>query len=349
VEFTTTTSLPYPVKAAIRLDNQLHFHPRHYCLGLARGVVSRAGAVYERTRAHRVATGHSCVSVSTDRGTADRVVLATHLPFLNRGGFFARAHPHRSYALSMRLHETAPEAMYINAEDPTRSLRPAAGGRLIVGGEGHKTGDDPDTRRRYSALEAWARSRFDVDAVEQRWSAQDYVTVDGLPYIGQLTRRERRVLVATGYRKWGMTNGTAAAQILADTILERDNPWREAFDARRLTPRPSLTSFVRENVEVARHFLRDRFARPAATLDTLPPGQGRIAEHEGKRVACYRDEAGSTHVVAPSCTHLGCEVTFNTAERTWDCPCHGSRFDVQGHVLEGPAVEDLPSEQSAAD
>lgn len=208
-EFTTTTELPYPVKAAVRLDDQRHFHPRRYCVGLARRIVSMGGAVHQDTRVLQVTTEPCGASVTTDRGTVtgDIAVLATHLPFLHRGGFFARAHPYRSYALSLRVRGDAPGAMYISAEDPTRSLRPAPGRRLIVGGEGHKTGQDPDTRERYATLEAWTRSCFDVEAIEQRWSAQDYVTVDGLPYVGRLGRNEARVLVATGFRKWGMTNG----------------------------------------------------------------------------------------------------------------------------------------------
>jgi Rieske Fe-S protein len=300
-----------------------------------------------------VTTGSSGVSVTTARGTvtADFAVLATHLPFLDRGGFFARAHPYRSYALSMRLRGDVPEAMCISAEDPTRSLRPAPGARLIVGGEGHKSGRDPDTRQRYAALEAWARSRFDVEEIEQRWSAQDYLTVDGLPYVGRLRRNEERVLVATGFRKWGMTNGTAAAQMLADAILGRDNAWQHAFDATRLAPRSSLVSFVRENIDVARRFLGDRFARPrVGTPSTLAAGQAGIIDYENRRTACYREQDGSIHAVSPTCTHLGCEVTFNTAERTWDCPCHGSRFDIDGHVLEAPAVQDLqPRNSTAAD
>jgi nitrite reductase/ring-hydroxylating ferredoxin subunit len=144
-----------------------------------------------------------------------------------------------------------------------------------------------------------------------------------------------------------MTNGTAAAQMLADAILGRANRWQQAFDATRLAPRPSLMSFVRENFDVARRFLGDRFARPrAGTATTLTAGQAGIIDHEDRRTACYRDQEGSIHAVSPACAHLGCEVTFNTAERTWDCPCHGSRFDIDGHVLEGPAVKDLKSRSS---
>jgi Rieske Fe-S protein len=144
-----------------------------------------------------------------------------------------------------------------------------------------------------------------------------------------------------------MTNGTAAAQMLADAIRGRENAWQQAFDATRLAPRPSLTSFVRENVDVARRFLGDRFTRlRAGTAETLGAGEAGIVDHEHRRLACYRDHDRSIHAVSPTCTHLGCEVTFNTAERTWDCPCHGSRFDVDGRVLEGPALKDLESTSS---
>lgn len=346
VELTTTTSLPFPVKAAIALPDQFHFHPRRYCLGLAHEVVVRGGAIHEHSRARTVASGRSSVVVATDsaRITADRVVLATLLPFVDRGGFFARAHPHRSYALSARLRGDVPDGMYINVEEPTRSLRPAPDGRIVVGGEGHKTGTDPDTRRRYTALEDWAKALFDVESIEHRWSAQDYRTVDGMPYVGALTPRDDRILVATGFRKWGMTNGTAAAQIIADAVLGRDNAWAGAFDATRLAPRASIFDFIRENVDVARHFVGDRIAAlRVPPADRLERGDGGIVKHGGTRVAGFREPDGSLHAVASTCTHLGCQVTFNTAEQTWDCPCHGSRFGVDGRVIEGPAVDDLAS------
>jgi glycine/D-amino acid oxidase-like deaminating enzyme/nitrite reductase/ring-hydroxylating ferredoxin subunit len=344
VELTTTVALPYPIRAAIRLDDQLHFHPRRYCIGLAERVAGRGGSVHEHTRAYEVESESSGVAVTTDRGTitADRAVLATHLPVLDRGGFFTRAHPYRSYALAARLRQAVPDAMYISVEEPTRSLRPTANGRLIVGGQGHRTGQETDTSRHYAALESWAGANFEVESIDHRWSAQDYTTVDGFPYVGRLTRRDDRILVATGFRKWGMTNGTAAAEILADRILGRDNPWAAAFDATRVAPGASATAFLRENAGVAWHFLADRIAAMRApTAGALRAGEGAVVKHDGVPSACYRDRNGALHAVSSTCTHLRCQVAFNTAERTWDCPCHGSRFDVDGRVLEGPAVHDL--------
>jgi Rieske Fe-S protein len=221
-------------------------------------------------------------------------------------------------------------------------VRSTADGWVIVGGEGHKVGQDDDTTQRYEALEAWAKERFGVESVGYRWSAQDYKTADGLPYIGRMTARSERIFVATGYGKWGMTNGAVAATILSDLVQGRQNPWSETFDSTRLAPRQSARSLISENLDVAKRFVGDRVTslRPMPA-DELAPGTGGIVDLDGDTVAGFRDEDGALHAVSKTCTHLGCRVTFNTAERTWDCPCHGSRFDVDGRVIQGPAVEDL--------
>ena len=216
--------------------------------------------------------------------TAAQVVVATHYPFLDRSLAFARVHPQRSYAIACRIAGSPPEGMFISADSPTRSIRSVpldtgaqgAGGEelLLVGGEGHRPGAGGDTELRYARLEAFARAHWDVRSVDFRWSAQDNLTLDGVPYVGRMTPRGERVLMATGFAKWGMTGGTAAAMLLADLLLRRQHPWAEFFDPNRLT-------------------------------------------------------------------HLGCRVRFNTAERSWDCPCHGSRFTPAGEVLQGPAVHRL--------
>jgi nitrite reductase/ring-hydroxylating ferredoxin subunit len=229
--------------------------------------------------------------------------------------------------------------MYLSADEPTRSVRAALGDSvLIVGGEGHKVGQDDDTRRRYEVLEAWARSTFDVASVAHRWSAQDHVSVDGLPFVGRQLPKSR-VLVATGFSKWGMTNGTAAGLLLADEVGGVENAWAAAFDATR--QRSTLTSrdLYREGANVAERFVGDRLS------SLRPPDVGTLGA--GEKVAAYRDEAGSLHAVSPVCTHLGCLVAFNTAEKTWDCPCHGSRFTVDGAVLQGPATDDLEQKPTA--
>jgi glycine/D-amino acid oxidase-like deaminating enzyme/nitrite reductase/ring-hydroxylating ferredoxin subunit len=353
--FTNTTELPFDVKGAVRFDDQAQFHPRRYALGLAAAVVERGGRLFEATRVVDVddAGRDGRCTVTTASGMvarADHVVLATHLPILDRGGFFAKCHPVRSYAMALHLGAGAsmPTGMYLSADEPTRSVRAALDDSvLIVGGEGHKVGQDDDTRRRYEVLEAWARSTFDVASVAHRWSAQDHVSVDGLPFVGRQVPTSR-VLVATGFSKWGMTNGTAAGLLLADEVGGVENAWAAAFDATR--QRSTLTSrdLYREGANVAERFVGDRLSslRPP-DVGTLGAGEGGIVTCAGEKVAAYRDEAGSLHAVSPVCTHLGCLVAFNTAEKTWDCPCHGSRFTVDGAVLQGPATDDLEQKPTA--
>jgi glycine/D-amino acid oxidase-like deaminating enzyme/nitrite reductase/ring-hydroxylating ferredoxin subunit len=344
--FTTTTELPFEVKAAVRFEGQAQFHPRRYALGLAAAIAAGGGQVHEHTRVVDVDEGSPCV-VRTEAGVelrAGQVVLATHLPFLDRGGFFAKCHPVRSYAMAVRLGEgaTVPHGMYLGADEPTRSVRSALDDTVVVlGGESHKVGQDDDTRQRYAALEAWAMDTYAVRSIEARWSAQDYLPVDGMPFVGrQLPKSE--VYVATGFRKWGMTNGTAAGLMIADAITGRDNPWLAAFDATR--QRSTLTSgdLYKENANVGKQFVGDRLAtlRPPSA-DSLGAGEGGIVTCAGNKVAAFRDDDGTLHAVSPVCTHLGCLVAFNTAEKTWDCPCHGSRFTVDGEVLQGPATSDL--------
>ena len=345
-ELVVETPLPYPIECAFRLPNQAQFHPRKYLLALAEEVEGDGSHVLELTRVLDVEAEGSA-RVVTDRGplTARDVVLATHLPILDRGLFFAKAHPGRSYAVACRVTDAAdPQGMYINVGDPTRSVRTARdehGLLLVLSGEGHKPGRERDTGARYRALEEFGRRHWETEAFPYRWSTQDYSPVDGVPYVGRLTRRSEHVYVATGFKKWGMTNGTAAGMILADLIVGRANPWASLFDAKRVKPLASARTFVKENASVAKHFVGDRLNRADVLLDELGPGEGGLVKVDGRKTAAYRDEAGRLHALSPVCTHLGCHVAWNRAERSWDCPCHGSRFSGEGRVIQGPATRDL--------
>jgi glycine/D-amino acid oxidase-like deaminating enzyme/nitrite reductase/ring-hydroxylating ferredoxin subunit len=346
-EYTQETDLPWAVAGAVRAPDQAEFHARHYLLHLAGLVHGDGSFINERTRVVGVDDGEPC-RVVTDRGevTAADVVVATHYPMLDRGLFFARLSPERSYALACRVAGPVPQGMYISTESPAHSVRsaPLDGDELlIVGGEAHKTGQGGDTAERYARLEAWARERFEISEVLYRWSAQDAMPADGVPYVGLVSPVSKHVWTGSGYRKWGLTNGTAAAMMLTDAIEGRENPWAATFDANRLKPVAAGPTLVKENVNVGAHFVADRLTPPdAESLDALLPGEGGIVVVDGDRSAAYRDEDGTVHALSPTCTHLGCHVTWNRAERTWDCPCHGSRFDaVDGHVIQGPAVHDL--------
>jgi glycine/D-amino acid oxidase-like deaminating enzyme/nitrite reductase/ring-hydroxylating ferredoxin subunit len=351
--YTEETELPWPVTAAIRFEDQAQFHPRRYCLALAHLIDGDGSAVFEHTRALDVEEGSPCV-VKTERHDirAAYVVLATHLPFLDQGAFSAKSHPEREYVLAVSLEDPVPKGMYISVEQPTRSVRqhPFDGGELLIlGGDSHKTGQDDDTERHYSALEEFARDRFAVRAVEYRWSTQDHMTVDRVPYIGRLRRGSERLYVATGFNKWGMTNGTVAGVVISDQILGRENPWTDLFDPNRVKPLASAKSFVKENVNVAKKLVGGHLTSAApVSPDALGPGEGQVTAIDGHQVALSRDDEGRLHVVSARCTHMGCIVNWNTAERTWDCPCHGSRFALDGAVLEGPAVARLEDRSKEA-
>jgi glycine/D-amino acid oxidase-like deaminating enzyme/nitrite reductase/ring-hydroxylating ferredoxin subunit len=348
VSFVRETSLPYGVAGAVRLENQAQFHPRKYLLALAQTIPGDGSHVFELTRALDVDEGEPC-EVVTDRGTlrAGDIIVATHLPFLDRGLFFAKTYPHRSYAVAAAIAEgSAPDGMFINSGTPTRSVRTIRDGeRLLiqVGGQGHKAGQEEDTRQRYAELERFLRNHWpEAGPVEYRWSTQDYMSFDRVPYVGDLHRRSQHVTTATGFNKWGMTSGTLAAMILSDRILGRENEWASLFRAKRLKPRAAASKFVKENASVGFSFVADRLSRADDKKpESLARGEGAILRVGGRKRAVYRDDGGTLHVLSPVCRHLRCIVAWNPAERTWDCPCHGSRYTGEGRVIQGPTVEDL--------
>jgi glycine/D-amino acid oxidase-like deaminating enzyme/nitrite reductase/ring-hydroxylating ferredoxin subunit len=342
------TPLPFGVAAALKLDHQAQFHPRKYLLALAASIPGDGCHVFEWSRVKNVKHGEPC-DVETDRGVlrARDVILATHLPILDRGLFFVKAYPHRSYAVAAPIADSDdPEGMYINAGSPTRSVRTLRDGDRVliqVGGNGHKVAEEEDTPARYDQLEEFLREHWPgAGEVEYRWSTQDYMPHDQVPYVGRLQRRTEHILLATGFNKWGMTNGTAAAMILADAVLGRKNPWAELFDSKRLVRRSGLPSFVKENASAGVHFFADRVSRAdRATVEGLTPGDGAVVRIRGRKTAVYRDEQGTLHGLSPVCRHLYCLVHWNEAERSWDCPCHGSRYAGDGRMIEGPTTEDL--------
>jgi glycine/D-amino acid oxidase-like deaminating enzyme/nitrite reductase/ring-hydroxylating ferredoxin subunit len=336
------TGLPYDVAAAVRFEDQAEFHVRKYLLALGASLTE----IYERSHAVDVdVNGRCAVKTPGGRVTADRVVVATHYPFLDRALAFARVHPQRSYALVCSIDGEPPPGMYISGDSPTRSIRavPVAGEeKLLVGGEGHHVGEGGDTEERYAALEAFAREHWAVRSVDYRWSSQDNTTIDTVPYVGRMSPFGDKLLMATGFAKWGMTGGTAAALILADALTGRENAWASLFDPNRLTPRASAVRFVEENARVGVHMVGDRLRhRGTRPIEDLAPGEGDIVRLGGEKVAGHRRDDGTLVAVSPVCTHLGCQVNWNTAERSWDCPCHGSRFSPEGDVLQGPAVHRL--------
>jgi glycine/D-amino acid oxidase-like deaminating enzyme/nitrite reductase/ring-hydroxylating ferredoxin subunit len=342
------TPLPFSVPAALRLDNQAQFHPRKYLLALAATIPGDGSHIFEQSRVRKVRQGEPC-EVVADGGVvrATDVILATHLPILDSGLFFTKAYPHRSYAVAAPIGSAPdPEGMYINAGTPTRSFRTLRDGDRVliqVGGNGHKTGDEDDTPARYDQLEQFLREHWPgAGEVEHRWSTQDYLPHDSVPYVGRLRRRSKHLYAATGYNKWGMTNGTVAALILSDAILGRSNPWAALYDSKRLVRRAGLAGFLTENAAAGFRLVAGRLSRSdRATVDELGPGEGALIRLRGRKTAVYRDKERRLHGLSPVCRHLYCVVDWNPAERTWDCPCHGSRYSGEGRVIQGPTTEDL--------
>ena len=343
---TTETGLPFPVEAALRVDGQAQLHPLKLLLGLAAEIPGDGSHVYEQARATGLRRGERhLLEASGGEVLAPHVFVATHLPLLDRGLLFAKAHPVKSYAVAATIEEErAPTDMFISVDSPTRSIRSApvgAGSRaLIVGGESGSPGEDAG--KRYGALESFLREHFGVDA-EQRWSAHDFVPVDGLPFIGPLSRADDRVLVATGFAKWGLTKGVLAAGLVADAILGKRSGAAALFDSRRRIGRHGASRLARENASVARRFVADRLKRPAgrARIEELAPGEGAVVRLGARQYAVHRDESGRLHLLSARCPHLGCIVGWSGADRTWECPCHGSRFAADGTLVEGPATADL--------
>lgn len=341
--------LPVAAAGAVRFTNQAQFHPRKWLLALADEIESLGSQVHEGTRAVSLSE-RSVPVVHTDHGDvrARDVVVATHYPVFDRGGFFARLEPTRELAVSGLVPaEAAPRSMSLDA-DTKYSVRTTPDGgpsqtRLIVLGEAYRTGQRVDVQARYEQLAEWSNQILGMREVTHRWSAHDLSTPDKLPYVGRYHPAARHLWVATGFAAWGMTNGTAAGHLLHDLILGAADPaQRELFDPNRVNVR-SVSTLVHANTVVAAHFGGDRLraALNRSTIEKLQPDEATVTRVGTALVAAYCDPAGELHAVSARCTHLGCAVNFNNAEKSWDCPCHASRFALDGSVLHGPAVKPL--------
>lgn len=342
---TSGCDLPFEVSRCLVFEDQGHLDPAKYCAGLAREISNKGGLVFERTSAIGLTERSDRVVVTTPRAvlTGANAVVATLLPFVDRAGFFAKTRPGRAYGIAALLGDQPPSGMYISAGSPKISLRPWGERGLIVIGEGHEPGRPEATPGRWGDLERWTRENFDVDSFEYRWSSQDYKTFDRLPLVGRAPRMSR-TYVATGFGKWGLTNGTAAGAILTDLVTGAANPWQSAFSSTRWPGLAGVKDLLVFNAKVGRELVKGTISRLSGSdLEDLARGEARVVEIDGKTVGAYRDAGGDVLAVSLTCTHLGCTVAWNDAERSWDCPCHGSRFSIEGEVLEGPAVAGLES------
>ncbi|MFF2484643.1 FAD-dependent oxidoreductase [Paenibacillus sp. NPDC058071] len=340
--------LPIPHKAAIAMHRQAQFHPVRYLRSLLKRFIEAGGVVYENTTAVDVEQGavHKVKTLGGPVIACKYVVSCTHFPFYEALGlYFARLHAERSYVLGIHSKAKYPGGMFLSAEEPKRSLRSAqtADGKelLLIGGQSHKTGQGQCTIQHYEELEHFADKYFEPEQIAYRWSAQDLITDDELPYIGPLTSGASRIYTATGFRKWGMTTGTAAAMLIRDLIMERDNAYADLFSPQRPVTMAAAGALVKENLDVAKHLIAGKLELVRKTPDEVGKDEGCAVNVNGKRAGAYRDEDGKLYLVDTTCTHMGCETEWNSGDRTWDCPCHGSRFSITGEVIEGPAEKPL--------
>lgn len=347
-EIEVPVPLPFPNLGGFRVEQQARFHPLHYVRGLARQFHGGDCAIYEGTRAEPPKNGDPC-TIQTNGGTvrARDVVLATHSPFLGISELDTRVAPYQSYVIGVRLRDSFPDALYWDDDDPYHYTRRASSTDehlWIIGGADHKTGQTEDTRSHFADLEEYARGRFDVEAVEFKWSAEFFEPSDGLPYIGRVPFHDH-LYVGTGYSGSGLSFGTVAGTVIAELILGGKPPVADVLTPSRIKPVASAGEFISQNLNVAKHFVKDRFTgEKIESLEAIARGEGRLVTYQRKQLAVFRDEQGVLHMLSPVCTHAGCIVNWNSAEQTWDCPCHGGRYAANGERIYGPPPHDLARE-----
>lgn len=347
VEF--VPEVPLAGTPGLRVDSQARLHPQRYLTGLADAVVAAGGRIFEHSGATEFVAQPRAVKANGHVVACDDVVMATHNPLVGLGStasaalFQTKLALYTTYVIGCRVaKERVPDALWWDTADPYRYLRVEPGDDhdlLIFGGHDHKTGQVDDTDRCYDLLLRDLQRLVPGVAIDHRWSGQVIETPDGLPYIGASADHQ---YIATGYAGNGLTFGTLAAMMIADAILGRANPWAELFDPGRKALTRGLWEYVKENADYPYYMMRDRFAgAETRSLRAVKRGEGRIVEHDGRTLAVYRDRAGALTRRSAVCPHMGCQVAWNPAEATWDCPCHGSRFRATGEVISGPAESPL--------
>ncbi|HYJ88606.1 MAG TPA: FAD-dependent oxidoreductase [Pyrinomonadaceae bacterium] len=345
----------YDTGPALRFPNQAQFHPLKYLAGLAQAIKQKGGRIYTGTHAKEIEGGKKARVETTNRGvvTSDAVVVATNTPVNDLIAIHTKQAPYQTYVIGARIPRgSVTRALYWDTPDPYHYIRIETVGKggsaydvLIVGGEDHKTGQKDDAGKRFGALERWTRHRFPiVEGIEYRWSGEVMEPVDGLAFIGRNPMDSNNVFIATGDSGNGMTHGTIAGILLTDLIMGRKNDWEAIYDPSRVTLR-ALGEFAKENLNVMAQYTDLVVAGDVESEDEIKPNDGAVISRGLKKVAVYRDPEGKVHEFSAVCRHLGCIVNWNSLEKSWDCPCHGSRYDSLGHVIQGPANSDLPPEE----
>ena len=346
VHYTDQIPAPFAFQKAMQVKGQAKFIPTQYVHGLA-AIFEKAGGVIVQQCRVTGAEENETIKVETTIGsfTGSALIYATHIPpTVNL--LHLRCIPYRSYAMAVTLKDDAyPQELFYDMYDPYRYYRTQKiNGQqyLIGGGYDHKTAHEENTEHRFLQLEAHLRSTFEIKQVNYKWSSQYFEPADGLPYIGQLPGHPGKIYTATGYGGNGMVYSSVAAMLLKKILLNEESPYLKIYNPNRIKPVAGFVNFIKHNADVAKQFAGKWF--PHAELESLAglaPGEGKVLNYNDQKIALHKDDEGLLHAISPICTHLKCEVKWNIAERSWDCPCHGARYSFDGKVLTGPADTDL--------
>ncbi|EOU1743812.1 FAD-dependent oxidoreductase [Clostridium perfringens] len=331
-EFVQEVNLPFKIKGAVKFNNQAQFNPLKFLKGISNELV-----IYENTRALEIK--ENLVVTSGGNITANNIVVATHYPIMNAPGYyFMKMHQERSYVLALE-NTSEIDGMYIDLNKEGYSFR-TYNNLLLLGGISHRTGENEEGGS-YDKLRKVAKNLYPKAKEKYYWSAQDCMTIDGIPYIGRYSSETSNIYVATGFNKWGMTSSMVSAMIISDMILEKENDFSEIFSPRRFDLSLSINNIANDLIETAKNFIAQKVSIPSSEIEHIKNGHGGIIEYNGEKVGVYKNKEGKEFFVSTKCTHLGCQLSWNADELTWDCPCHGSRFDYKGRLIGSPATKDL--------
>ena len=351
-QFVTDCGLPFKIAGAIKIENQAQFHPRKYMLGLADAIKNYGGLIFTNslvTDIQPYTDGY--ISYANNYSVKSKyLVLASHYPFINFPGiYFSKMYQATSYAIAIETNKKPVDGMYINAGEPVLSFRTIAASQndenhlLVIAGGNHKTGYSPDSNcdYGYEFLEKQAKKFYPNCKILYKWNTRDCISLDKIPYIGKFSNFMPNMYVATGFNKWGMTTSNVAANIISDSILGIKNDYEDIYNSTRLSPLKNKGEIKNMAKQIYHSFIGSKIKIPEDALETIENDNGGIVRINGSAIGIYKDKEGKIFAVNPTCTHLGCLLTWNNVDKTWDCPCHGSRFDYNGKNLYDPAFKDL--------
>ena len=341
------SQLPFSIIKGIEFKNQAQFNPIKYIQGLVRKLEENKVRIFENTTCFDIKQDNEEYICYTENNTikSKYVVIATHYPFINIPGmYFAKMYQSSSYVIGVDTKTELFSGMYINIQSPIYSFRTAVdNGKkiLLLGGLDHKTGENITYQDSYGKLEQKAKQWYPNLEVKYRWSTRDCITLDKIPYIGEFSNVLPNIFVGTGFNKWGMTSSNVAARIITDKIMKKENEYDEVFKSTRVNPIVNKDELKNMVVQTTKSLVVDKLKKEENSIDDIKNETGGIIEKNGEKIGIYKDIEGKIHAVKPICTHLGCLLNWNAADKTWDCPCHASRFDYTGKNIYNPALKNL--------